>query len=127
MHFLPSKIFLLLMYLPKPAVMGLFRKLAARFSKSQIVFEVVHEKYTKGFWKKRVESKMRGNLGSEAGASYQFGVREADEIERYAQGLKVVEEWSYFEDRDIIPGLLRLFRHFKFMTRTQWTIRATID
>jgi methyltransferase (TIGR00027 family) len=117
----------LLMYLPKPAVMGLFQKLAERFSRSQIVFEVVNEKYTKGFWKKRVESKMRRNLGSEAGASYQFGLREASEIEGYAAGLKVVDEWSYFEDRDIIPRFLRLFRHFKFMTRTQWTITATIN
>ena len=117
----------LLMYLPKPAVIGLFQKLAERFSRSQIVFEVVNEKYTKGVWKKSVESKMRRNLGSEAGASYQFGLREASEIEGYAQGLRVVEEWSYFEDRDIIPRFLRLFRHLKFVTRTQWTIKATID
>ena len=116
----------LLMYLPQAEVVGLFNKLAGSFSKSEIVFEVVHKRYTKGLWKKSVESKMKRSLGSKAGASYDFGVREAREIEVYGPAIKVVEEWSYFEDEDIRPKFLRLFRHIKFMCRTQWTIKATI-
>jgi methyltransferase (TIGR00027 family) len=116
----------LLMYLPPADVVGLFNKLAKSFSKSEIVFEVVNKKYTTGLWKKSVEAKMKRNLGSAAGASYQFGVREANEVEVYNPAIKVVEEWSYFEDEDIRPKFLRLFRHFKLMTRTQWTIKATI-
>jgi methyltransferase (TIGR00027 family) len=116
----------LLMYLPQAEVEGLFNKLARSFSKSEIVFEVVNKKYTTGWGKKSVEAKMKRSLGSAAGASYQFGVREASEVEAYGPGIKVVEEWSYFEDEDIRPRFLRLFRHFKLMTRTQWTIKATI-
>ncbi len=116
----------LLMYLPPAEVAGLFNKLSRTFSKSEIVFEVVNKRYTEGFWKKSVESKMKRNLGSEAGASWEFGVREAREVEAYGPTIKVVEEWSYFEDEDIQPKFLRLFRPFKFMTRTQWTIKATI-
>jgi methyltransferase (TIGR00027 family) len=116
----------LLMYLPPADVVGLFNKLSRAFSKSEIVFEVVHRRYTQGFWKKRVESRMKRNLGSEAGASYEFGVREAREVEAFGPAIKVVEEWSYFEDEDIRPKFLRLFRNVKFMTRTQWTIKATI-
>jgi len=116
----------LLMYLPQAEVMGLFNRLARSFSKSVIVFEVVNKKYTQGLWKKSVESKMKRSLGSEAGTSYEFGVREAKEVEAYGKAIKVVEEWSYFEDENIRPRFLRLFRHFKFMTRTQWTIKATI-
>jgi O-methyltransferase involved in polyketide biosynthesis len=116
----------LLMYLPPADVVGLFNKLSKTFSKSEIVFEVVNKRYTQGFWKKRVEARMKRNLGSEAGASYQFGVREAKEVEAYGPAIKVVEEWSYFEDEDIRPKSLRLFRPFKFMSRTQWTIKATI-
>jgi methyltransferase (TIGR00027 family) len=116
----------LLMYLPPAEVVGLFNKLARSFSNSEIVFEVVNKRYTQGFWKKSVESKMKRNLGSEAGASFQFGVREAREIETYDPAIKVVEEWSYFEDEDIRPKFLKLFRSFKFMTRTQWTIKAAI-
>ncbi len=116
----------LFMYLPQKEVARLFNKLSESFSKSQIVFEVVDEKYTKGIWKKSVESKMKRALGTKAGSSYGFGVREAKDVEAYGKNIKVVEEWSYFEDEDIVPKFLRLFRNFKFMSRTQWTIKATI-
>lgn len=116
----------LFMYLPQAEVIRLFQTLSSAFSNSQIVFEVVHKKYTQGVWKKMVESKMKRNLGSDAGASYQFGLQEAKDIEGYGKTIKVVEEWSYYEDDDIRPKFLRLLKNFKFMSRTQWTIKAAI-
>ncbi len=116
----------LFMYLPKPDVVGVFNRLAERFSRSQIVFEVVNEKYTRGLWKKSVERKMRRSAGTTAGSSYEFGLRDAREVETYGENIKVVEEWSYFEDDDIRPRFLRLFRNLKFISRTQWTIKANI-
>jgi methyltransferase (TIGR00027 family) len=116
----------LLMYLPESDVIRIFKKLSGSFSQSQVVFEVVHEKYTKGLWKKVVESKMKRALGTKAGSAYEFGVGDAKDVESYGKKIKVVEEWSYFEDPDIKPKFLRLFRNFKFMSRTQWTIKATI-
>jgi len=115
----------LFMYLPKDGVISLFKSLAKLFVKSEIVFEVVNEKYTKGLWKKIVAAKM-STLGTQAGSSYDFGVHDATDIEAYGDNIKVVEEWSYFEDEDIKPAILRLFRNVKLFSRTQWTIRATI-
>lgn len=116
----------LFMYLPKDGVISLFKRLAKLFAKSEIVFEVVNEKYTKGLWKKIVASKM-STLGTQAGSSYDFGVRGAKDIEAYGNNIKVAEEWSYFEDADIKPTVLRLFRNVKLFTRSQWTIRAIIS
>ncbi len=116
----------LFMYLPEKKVLRTFNRLSESFSKSHIVFEVVNQKYTKGIWKRAVESKMKRYLGTKAGSSYEFGVREAQEVESYGKNIKVVEEWSHFEDEDIKPQFLRLFRNFKFISRTQWTIKATI-
>ena len=116
----------LFMYLPKDGVISLFKRLTKSFVKSEIVFEVVNEKYTKGLWKKMVASKM-STLGTQAGSSYDFGIRDAKDIEAYGDNIKVVEEWSYFEDEDIKPAILRLFRNVKLFSRTQWTIRATIS
>lgn len=116
----------LFMYLPEVDVVQLFKRLSGSFFKSQIVFEVVHKKYTSGFWKSVVESKMKRHAGSEAGASFNFGIRSANEIESFATNIKVVEEWSYFEDPDIRPGFQRMFRHSKSFARTQWTIKAGI-
>ena len=116
----------LFMYLPEKDVAGLFEKLAGSFSNSEIVFEIVNKKYTKGFRKKIVESKMKRNSGTEAGASYNFGIKETKDIESYANNIKVTEEWFYFEDPDIKPAFQRMFRNFKLFSRTQWTIKASI-
>ncbi|MFH0768670.1 MAG: class I SAM-dependent methyltransferase [Chloroflexota bacterium] len=116
----------LFMYLPKDGVISLFKRLAELFTKSEIVFEVVTEKYTKGLRKKIVMSKM-SKLGTQAGSSYSFGIRDAKDIEAYGNNIKVVEEWSFFEDADIKPTILKLFRNVRLFTRAQWTIRATIN
>ena len=115
----------LFMYLPKDDVISLFKILAQSFTKSEIMFEVVNEKYTRGLWKKIVASKI-GSLGTKAGSSYDFGVSDAKDIEAYGDNIKVVEEWSYFEDEDVTPGILHLFRSLRLFSKSQWTIRATI-
>jgi len=116
----------LFMYLEKSQVVELFGKLAARFSSSEIVFEVVKEMYARGILKKMVESKMKRKTGTDAGASYNYGVKDAREVEGYSDHIEVVDEWSYFEEPDVRPGFMRWFRHWKFVARTLWTIRARI-
>lgn len=117
----------LLMYLPEGEVINLFKNLADNFSESEFVFEVVNKKYTKGLNKKMVEMKIKRSIGSDAGSSYNFGVVNSKEVEGYHSGLKVVEEWSYFESEDLKPAILKIFRKFKTFTRTQWTMRAIIN
>jgi O-methyltransferase involved in polyketide biosynthesis len=112
------------MYLPKSEVIKLFKRLSETFSSSQIVFEIVNERMTKGIWKKIVETKLKKRMGTTAGTSYMCGLKKATDIEAYGKNIKVAEEWSYFEDKDIQPRILRLFRHFKFFSKTQWTIKA---
>jgi O-methyltransferase involved in polyketide biosynthesis len=116
----------LFMYLPREEVIDLFRRLAAAFTDSQIVFETVAEKYTRGIWKRIVTRKMRRNLGTRRTATFESGVRDAREIEGWADGIRVVQEWSWLEEQDVRPGFLRLFRRMRSMTRSQWSVRATI-
>ncbi|MBN1464157.1 class I SAM-dependent methyltransferase [candidate division KSB1 bacterium] len=113
----------LLMYLPRDGVIRLFKTVAESVHDSQIVLEVVTEKYTRGFWKKIIILKMKKELGLDSGSSYQFGVKKARELEAFAGGIKVVDEWSYVEDPDMRP---RLFKYLGF-SRTQWTVMATIN
>lgn len=117
----------LLMYLPEKDVINLFKHLADNFNNSQFIFETVQKKYTQGLYKKMVEKKMQRVLSSSAGASYNFGINNAYEIETYHPHIKVDEEWSYFEDDDIKPVILKAFKHFKTFTRSQWTVRAHIE
>jgi methyltransferase (TIGR00027 family) len=112
----------LLMYLPKPDVVSLLGTMARGFTRSRIVLEVVNERYTRGIMKRIVASKIRRQLGHGAGTSYDFGVRDAREIESYARGLRVVDEWSFVDDPDVRP---RILRHLG-LGRTQWTVTVEI-
>jgi methyltransferase (TIGR00027 family) len=113
----------LLMYLPKVEVVNLFKTFSERFYHSQMVLEVVTEKYTRGIWKKIIIMKMKQELGFDSGSSYNFGVKNALELESYGKGIKVIDEWSYIQDPDIRP------RIYKYMglSRTQWTVTVTIN
>jgi O-methyltransferase involved in polyketide biosynthesis len=110
-------------YLPQAIVEGLFKAFSDRFVHSQIVFEVVTEKYTRGIWKKMIEMKMKKELGHDAGTAYAFGVRQAKDIESYGNGIKVIDEWSYMEDEDV---RLRILKYLG-LSRTQWTVTAVIN
>jgi len=116
----------LFMYLPRQEVIDLFGRLAATFTDSEIVFETVAEKYTKGLWKKIVLGKMRRNIGTKSTATFESGLRDAREIEGWADSIRVVQEWSWLEEEDVRPGFMRLLRHMRSMTRSQWSVRATI-
>ena len=117
----------LLMYLNEIDAIDLFKRLSEVFSNSEMVFEVINKKYTQGMWKKVVMSKMKRRFGTEAGASYNYGISYAKEIESYASNIRVLEEWSHFEEPDIVPRFQRYLRKFKLFSRTQWTIRARIE
>jgi methyltransferase (TIGR00027 family) len=116
----------LFMYLPRPAVIDIFGRLASTFTRSEIVFETVAERYTRGIWKRMVAAKMRRNMGARSSATFESGVRDAREIESYAAGIEVEEEWSFFEAEDLRPRILRLLRGLRAWTRSQWTVRASI-
>lgn len=116
----------LFMYLPSDQVIQTLTRLAESFHSSRLVMEVVAEKYTRGFRKKMVERKMRSGAGSTAGDYYQYGIKEARDLESYHSGFSIRGEWSFFEDPDIQPAFLKLFRHFKSLSRTQYTVIADI-
>jgi hypothetical protein len=66
---------------------------------------------------------MKRELGLDAGSSYNFGIKKAKELESFADGIKVINEWSYVEDPDTHPRILK----YLGLSRTQWTITATIN
>ncbi len=117
----------LFMYLPKEQVVQTLKRMAESFSQSRLVMEVVHEKYTRGFRKKMVERKMRRGAGTTAGDHYQFGVKQAGDLESYHPAFSIRGEWSYFEDPDIQPHFLKLFRHSRSLSKTQYTVIADIS
>ena len=117
----------LFMYLPGDQVINILTHLADSFQNSRLVMEVVTEKYTRGFRRKMVEKKMRKGAGSTAGDYYQYGIKDAGDLENYAAGFRVRGEWSFFEDPDLRPSFLQLFKHSRSLSKTQYTVIVDIN
>ncbi len=80
------------MYLPEPAVRQLLQRLAQRFEQSQLVVDVMPEKYTRGLWKQLIALESRYTWGLET--AYVFGLDRPRDLEAYAPGLNVLGEAS---------------------------------
>ena len=64
--------------------------IAQRFTRSQLVLDMVPEKYTKGIWKKLIRLHARIDWGLDV--SWVFGIKNPNDIEAYGNGLKVIGE-----------------------------------
>ena len=76
-------------YLPEPDATKLFQRFTQRFTCSQLVFDIIPEKYLKGLWKMllRLETKITwGGLE----VPWVFGIKHPRDIESYAPGLRVL-------------------------------------
>jgi len=116
----------LFMYFTPDQSIKTLKNIAGSFQNSRLVVEVVHEKYTRGIRKKMVEQKMRRKAGSTAGDYFLFGISKANELETFHPDFRIHGEWSFFEDKDLKPGFLKLFKYVKSVSKTQYTVIADI-
>ena len=80
----------LFMWLPRPEATRLFNEIGERFSRSQLVLDMVPEKYTQGIWKNLFRLHARIEWGLDV--SWVFGMKNPHDIEAYGNGLKVIGE-----------------------------------
>lgn len=75
-------------YLPGPDVKQLFQRLAQRFNRSQLILDIIPEKYIWGLWKLLIRLNTKVSWGG-MDAPWVFGIKEPRDIEAYAPGIKV--------------------------------------
>ena len=80
----------LFMYFPKPEVIRLFKEFGERFTRSQLVLDMVPEQWTKGVMKHLLRLHSRIDMGLDI--TYLSGIRDAHELEAYGKGLKVIDQ-----------------------------------
>jgi len=80
---------LFMWFSPQDAI-RLFKEIGERFYRSQLVLDLVSEKYTKGIWKKlfRLHSRLEWGLD----VAWTFGIQNPHDIETHGNGLKVIGE-----------------------------------
>jgi methyltransferase (TIGR00027 family) len=77
-------------WLPQQEATRLLKEIGERFYRSQLVLDMVPEKYTKGIWKKLIRLHSRIDWGLDV--SWVFGIKDPHDIEAYGNGLKVIGE-----------------------------------
>jgi O-methyltransferase involved in polyketide biosynthesis len=75
-------------WIPPQDANRLFKEIGERFYRSQLVFDVVPERYTKGIWKSLVRLHSRIDFGLDV--YWVFGIKDPHDIEAYGNGLKVI-------------------------------------
>jgi O-methyltransferase involved in polyketide biosynthesis len=80
----------LFMWFPPQEAVRLFKEMGERFYRSQLVLDMVPEKYTKGIWKRFIRLHSRIDWGLDV--SWDFGIKDPHDLEAYGNGLKVIGE-----------------------------------
>lgn len=78
----------LFMFLPQGEAVKLFKEIGDRFSRSQLVLDMVPEGWTRGIWKSLIRLHSRIEWGLDV--SFDFGIKNPYDLESYAKNFKVV-------------------------------------
>jgi O-methyltransferase involved in polyketide biosynthesis len=80
---------LFMWFSPQEAI-NLFKEIGEKFCRSQLILDIVPEKFTKGLWKQLIRLHSRIDWGLDV--AWNFGVKNSVDIEAYGNHLKVIGE-----------------------------------
>lgn len=112
----------LFMYLPADGVRALVTKLVERYPGAQLVAEVANSRIVRMMQGRLARGKFRRQFGVSQNVVYQFGVAESREMEGWAPGLVLLDDWTYFDEAEPKLGWMRLFAKWPLFRWAQWTV-----
>ena len=74
-----------------------------------------------------MEFKMQKELKLEEGTSFQFGIADSNEIERWNKGLHLIGDWSYIDSDELNSSIVKLFRKIDSFRKIQWTVHYKLN
>lgn len=110
------------MYCNAGDVQNLFVELKDRFPGSEMVCEVFNSLWLSGWLKGLMKIKLQKELNLGKDAMFHFGIRDSKEMENWSEGIRFLDDWSYFDSDEKKLGWMKMFRHIKFFRKTQWTV-----
>ncbi len=66
--------------------------------------------------------KFRRQFGLSRDVIYRFGLEESREMEGWAPGLALLDDWTYYDEPEPKLGWLRLLSRWSWIRRMQWTV-----
>jgi methyltransferase (TIGR00027 family) len=110
------------MYLKPKAVKRLVLEIKEHFPGSELVCEVVKKSWTEGTLAKLGAMKMKNRCSVGENAGFKFGLDHPGEMESWAEGIRLLGHWSYFQSDHPRLGYLRLFGRLKYFREMQYTV-----
>lgn len=111
----------LFMYLPAEGVHRLVTELCRRFPGSELVAEFASSRSVRLLNSPVGRGKFRRQFGLSGNVSYTFGIDDSRELEQWAPGIVLLDEWTYFQDNEPKLGWYRWFARWPLFSRAQWT------
>jgi len=112
----------LLMYLPPQGVRTLVTALRARFPGAELVAEVAHSRIVRIMHGRLGRRKFRRQFGISGDVVYQFGLRDSHDMQAWAPGLVLLDDWGYFDENEPKLGWMRSFARWSLFRQAQWTV-----
>jgi len=112
----------LFMYLPIEHVRALVLAVYDRLPGSQLVCEVFNRRWLQPPLDKLVNMSLRQKLSFGDGAEFRSGLSDSAQMESWAEGMRLLGDWSFVDAPP--PGLraLRAMRHFGWLRQMQWIV-----
>lgn len=113
----------LLMYLPSAGVRALVVTLRERFPGAEFVAEFASVRSVRLLNSRVGRGKFKRQFSLSDNVTYSFGIEDAHELEDWAPGIILLDEWTYFDEDEPKLGWYRWFARWPLFSRAQWTAR----
>lgn len=112
----------LLMYLHEDEVKDLILHLQQTFPDCELACEVANTFIIKALKRKIWRKKFQRDFHLGKDASFYFGISDGKDIEKWNKGITLLDEWTYFDDKDNKLGWMNIFARSKKLSKTQWIV-----
>lgn len=114
----------LFMYLPEAPLKALLQELNQNFPGQELICEMAL-RYWVEHWNWAIRYKMQHAFDLRDQVTFHSGIASAQELESWVPGLRVLDEWSYFDEREGM-GWLYYLRKLKVISRVMWTLHCRL-
>jgi O-methyltransferase involved in polyketide biosynthesis len=112
----------LFMYLPPEGVRTLVIALRDRFPGTELLAEVAHHRIVRQMQSRFGRGKFRRQFSLSSDVVYRFGMGDGREMESWAPGITLLDEWTYFDENDPRLGWMRAMGAIPLFRKSQWTV-----
>lgn len=113
----------LFMYLPPDGVRSLVTALNERFPGAELVAELANTRIVRTMRGRLGRGKFRRQFGLSQDVVYLFGAEHGRDLERWAPGIHLIDQWTYFDEDEPKLSWMRLFSGLTLFRWAQWTSR----